>query len=833
MASLRDTLRKKTGGLAETSLEELSQQAGRPIPPTTPAGAMGIGANPDQAKMVGTQNYLRNAIRAGAEAPQDLATVQRRQQVRSTQTSAEQEAAKKAEQLKGLGSLQSRVQDLAEQKLYQGAQQAQVGLQTAGQEDPETVGLLNQLSQDPTNQDAMLALNRKLGRDATNILTGPELLSMYKGAAEGDRAAVIAEAMGQPLENATATGGLNLEDVGGIDNLSQLLGIPKDQLQAMPLSDLLDNINNVINQDYSQVEDLQRVVNDPTVGTADRAAARQQLRELGASGVAGFESDLDQLADQLMGADTINIMGKEMTIEDALGNDYLSGLAKQYFEQPDFAEEMRNDPEMADLAKLFDTHAQTLAAAADKLDDSYTQFADQVKSNLDIGKTKGGNVEESVLKELIPNYGALTTEEYQQPGALTLLKNPTVSEEQKTSLVKALNNIQKDLPNLGPQVLQGLRAMSEDEVRALGLLDPNSDEYKHFKEYYNTAERVKNLQNTGKWNSDAAASLLGFTSFDDFNKSMPWVNEAIKNGIVDDIPGLKGVKDILFTPDGALNTKHLAKALGARFSTISAPKDLVKGRVPSQYVTVGQEVKKKLEEIQNDPALRVLRKYYDGDLTPERVVSDVRHNRWKPEELTAVYNNSELLNKVSDNNADKIRSSIRWELGNKQGDQITKDLIAQIPKKERTLDGEAIPPSLNSLEPLIAEITAKPQGPYRDLQVEILNGLKTKRERYNKRIAEAEAETKRKIAAKAKKKAQAHANENKKKLEDKKNENIMAQASRELSANKIKSKLQSGAKQKEDAVARTVGKSVSTLKDLVKDPEKTVKKVWNSLWGKD
>ena len=85
----------KVGGqLQEQSqpgLQGLVQAAGTAAAPITPAGGAAIGANPDQAKMLGVGDQKVQALRASIQSGQQLDTQQRQASSRTEQSGAEQQ----------------------------------------------------------------------------------------------------------------------------------------------------------------------------------------------------------------------------------------------------------------------------------------------------------------------------------------------------------------------------------------------------------------------------------------------------------------------------------------------------------------------------------------------------------------------------------------------------------------------------------------------------------------------------------------------------------------------------------------------------------------------
>jgi len=120
----------KNGKLVEVTEEEarslanLAEDQGLPGTPISPKAAAGLGATEDQIKMAGTKSQKTEALRLDV-APEETLTQERRlQKSRQELTTQEQLAEQKAEKLRRLGSLESRVDTLISEQFSQQAEGA-------------------------------------------------------------------------------------------------------------------------------------------------------------------------------------------------------------------------------------------------------------------------------------------------------------------------------------------------------------------------------------------------------------------------------------------------------------------------------------------------------------------------------------------------------------------------------------------------------------------------------------------------------------------------------------------------------------------------------------
>lgn len=213
-ANKKKLVRGPGGQLVEEgqeSIQDLTTKAGLPVPPITPVGQAGIGANPDQMKMAGTPAQKDAAIQIAQAPTENLQDVMRRQQVRTEAIAPELQKIEKSENLKNLGGLGDRVNDFINAQRTKLVQQS-VGLQTAetaqkvsgGAADMATLKpLLQQLQADPSNMELQLQVNRALGYDASRQLSPAEVSGLYRSAVDS-----IAQSGAETIDN-----DLNVDDL--------------------------------------------------------------------------------------------------------------------------------------------------------------------------------------------------------------------------------------------------------------------------------------------------------------------------------------------------------------------------------------------------------------------------------------------------------------------------------------------------------------------------------------------------------------------------------------------------------------------------------------------
>ena len=377
---LQTTFRTGTQ-LGRTSLEEASARAGQTVRPTTPVGAAEMGVGPDSAKMAGSSANIAAAQRQALQPSETerLQDVLRRRTLAREETKEERAARGRAAQLGGLTSLQSRVQELMAKQFEDAAAQ-----EAARTPDNAKLATQTNLTGEPlSNLQSILirygkgeATNQDL-RDAATLLglttdddVGAKLNSLMK-----DTTTEIAEgtagAVGDRLlvtEDALSQMGYTAEGIGS------LLGITPGEVLDLTTDELVGQINVLQNKEFSRVNSLRRIVNDPNVGAAERQAAQEQLVSLGYAGVSATESSVEKLTNEIENANTIEIAGRVVTVEEALSDKFISGLVKAYLDNPvgETAEDLRNS--YPGLVSFIEENKESLKAMTDAMDESITAF---------------------------------------------------------------------------------------------------------------------------------------------------------------------------------------------------------------------------------------------------------------------------------------------------------------------------------------------------------------------------------------------------------------------------------------------------------------------------
>lgn len=396
-------VKSSSGFITEEKPQSITQQASDSGlgTPESPMGAKTAGANPDQAKMAGTpaQQDSAQQVRQAREDTKTLEEAKRYEQ--KPQVDQYAQAKEKAASLAELGPVKSRVQSLIEQKM------ADVSSTTA------------ELSANQAKIDALPEEQRAAAQTALNdYLSNPTEENIQKfydvvGKAEleaggissylvGDEEAIAGLAQGQLGGQVT----LDQLDLGqlGVDmaELESQLGLQPGEAAGMSLDQLDQAIDAIESQELNQVESIRAQLADPSLPPQQRQQLLQQLSSLGAAGMTGLEEQINQLDEQIQAADTMEIGGVTMSLEEALGDDGISATIKNAVVDPEYLNQLKDVPGYENLGDWIETNKSLLEGLVGEVEDTATDFLEVQQQYGDVKESLGADGAE-LLKDLFPN----------------------------------------------------------------------------------------------------------------------------------------------------------------------------------------------------------------------------------------------------------------------------------------------------------------------------------------------------------------------------------------------------------------------------------------------
>lgn len=453
----------------ETSPDELQTLAGKAglqAQPTSPLAAQAIGASPDQVKMAASPQVQQSAQQISQLPPsQGLATAQRETQARSQATTSEAAEQAKAEQVKNLGDVGTRVQSAIDAQVAQLAASTPTTASLTPDMTNATIAAstnptatqtdLQALQANPTDQGLMLKVNQDLGRTTANPLSSAELSSLYQ-----TPTAAIGQAATAGMPTSLTVGQLASQPGFGynVNDLSGLLGVPAASLAGYSVQQLSAAVTQMQQQEFSKSAQLQQQSTSTNLGTAERTQAQQLGQEASATGLKASEDDVARMQASVANGDQVQFGGQTYSVEDLLSNNQVSNTVVAYLNapagSPTQAQLQQTEP---DLVKWITANQSILSDAASKMAGSAGTFQATQTANAGVGTYGGQQLAPTVLSAIIPGYDPTKL----QSGAID------------TSKVPALQYLQGLAPQAAATAVQTINTLTPDQQAELQNFSPS------------------------------------------------------------------------------------------------------------------------------------------------------------------------------------------------------------------------------------------------------------------------------------------------------------------------------------------------------------------------
>lgn len=348
-------LAKISGTLQELSGEELARQQGMEAPPVTPLGAVGVGASADVAKMSGTGEQVRAAIRETLK-----------ERTRETETMGEGERGAVRERfgvgriqqqlgtLEGLGSLDNRIAEQIRARVLAAGEGgikntidleilrdvlSKGGTTSPGDAEVEAAAKeLANLQSSATPEDVVKAL-AKLGISASIEETTESLAQklvqtgVFKQATQDDIKALMDKTI---QDNAQLTVAELGTDVPFDKNaVATVLNVDVTELDEWTLEEVKAGLRAYSSQNFTNVDELREVLASPAASQSQKDFARKRLAELGAVGVTSLEEKTDNLERQMEEGDTVRFGNTEVRISELLTNPKYKAVIAEALDDPE------------------------------------------------------------------------------------------------------------------------------------------------------------------------------------------------------------------------------------------------------------------------------------------------------------------------------------------------------------------------------------------------------------------------------------------------------------------------------------------------------------------
>ena len=448
-------------------------------PTTNQALAQSMGANPDETKMVGTKAQKDSTMaqrlelfRAERLAPEDIEP-----------TPQEAELKMQAQKLAGLGGLGRAIQNTVTSQFQQAtATVPKAQVTPAFTEVGKVLGLTEEevtlQKADPNSDYSKIStiLNNfiqsaKGPNDAEAALKALDNLNLAaKGISSASAQALIgltqqaiADQTGQALTkniiDEIKIKDINLADIGltSIMDISELLGITPEEAQELPVTYVRELVEQKRQAQFSRIDGLRAQLVAAPIGSKQREAILEELRDLGALGVTGMEAELAEGVNTLELFKEIKLGDKIYKTEDFLKDENLSQLIEDWIAAtPEEKEKLIPSDKYPDLVKWIQDNQAALTQVS-------TTFG-QTKKDYDLTQDANKNLyqlpdldlrlNDSLMKLAIPGWDpskAVTKDELDalktafNATSLGQVISGTLPKADKKTLVNKINQLPEDV----------------------------------------------------------------------------------------------------------------------------------------------------------------------------------------------------------------------------------------------------------------------------------------------------------------------------------------------------------------------------------------------------
>jgi hypothetical protein len=479
----------------------------------SPEVAAGMGVSADQAKMAGSSAQMQKTIRESV-APQR----QFKEAAPRMAASAEEGALRKKQQeLEGLKELGTRVGSIVNEAVKEAAAAVPQAIPSFDADRlkvdrPDlTEEQLGKITGAITTGTVDAELYSIFNINPTDAKAGEQLAAELEKYKKTPAAQMVASAQALLGDDITL-GQFRPEDwqalgLEGIGELSSLLGETEDALRTMPLKELQAKINQLSSADFGQVEDLQRIANDPFYPDNVRQAAQVQLRDLSSVGVQATEADMESLNEAVQTGSTFSVGGRDYTVAELLTDDTMASVVRAYLEDIDGRYKEEIEKELPELALFIKQNSAALKTASDRLKTGSQELASVQQDNAKLNSY--GPVDLKEFNRLtVEGYdpAAPSNTRYAKTAAHKVLELPStvLSDEDKTAYATFLSQ----MSSLSPEAAKQFSGLDLDGIDA--LVNASGLSWRDYlREYTNYQSNLNKLNNENLSSDRAVQEAFG------------------------------------------------------------------------------------------------------------------------------------------------------------------------------------------------------------------------------------------------------------------------------------------------------------------------------------
>lgn len=456
---------------AEEQTQSLAESRGLTAPPTSPIEVAAMGGSPDAAKMAGTAAQKDKALeqamtaedqeRASRDPASVLSTARRQETARSVANEREQATIQALDTLKDLEGVSDQAKKLIGTRIQDLGQDFDRRVDTA---DLEAAGF---------GDEQALALERMRAGDVSGGITEfnrsvPEdqRISSYDQVSqffESEEEALDRIFSDPELSSSIQVDEQMIAALGG--DMAELRDLGIDVSQGMSISDFQTSVNNLIEEEFSRAEELERVSNDPNVSPAMRAEARQELEALGATGVQDVESTIQEIDEAIASADDFEFGGETFTVEELFSDEGISALVKEMIDDPEgpVARQILEDEGLGEFGQYILDNSQAFRSLTEDIDTVGESLGEVQEYNENLNRLGGDVLSDEVMGKIYEDrWGTFQDGRLSKPPFMRAFEDPELA-VMSADFVDLLEDSKDDetmfrrLVNLGPNDLRRIQ----------------------------------------------------------------------------------------------------------------------------------------------------------------------------------------------------------------------------------------------------------------------------------------------------------------------------------------------------------------------------------------
>ncbi len=417
-----------------TFAERIEATTALPGVPTSPALAAGMGATPDEAKMIGTpaqkQASLASRIQSAQPQAQELFRAQRLTPEVREPTVEEAMEKERQEKLAGLGNLGQAIQSTIARNIQQATAAApgeaeveesvlatKLGLTgpalAAAKADPASnyntvTSALNKFlaSGNANDIEAAMATIDNLQLAGLTSADARELVGLTQASMAAQTGQVIAE----NVMDQVTMGSLDLEQLGfgGIQEVAATLGMDAAELSALTTDEFADRIRDIQKSEFSRVEKVKAELAAAPVGSLRREALLAELRDLGQAGVTGVEGEIVETVEDIDLAGVVQVGDEHIPVAQLLDDEQLSERIIDYINEPDPAkrEAILPEDQFPGMVAWIRTNQEALGQLSQTAQDTSEVFAqaNTENQNLNVLEDLDISLSPDVMAAVLPDW---------------------------------------------------------------------------------------------------------------------------------------------------------------------------------------------------------------------------------------------------------------------------------------------------------------------------------------------------------------------------------------------------------------------------------------------